>query len=58
MKKYGYTLTTRLPEVLMKSMKDLCTDLSINESDLVRKSIAMEIQRIESSGKISKFEYI
>ena len=58
MKKYGYTLTARLPEVLANSMKGICEEFSINESDLVRKSIAAEIQRLESSDSINKFEYI
>ena len=58
MKKYGYTLTTRLPEVLANSMKGICEELGVNESDLVRKSIATEIQRLEASGSVSKFEYI
>ena len=58
MKKYGFTLTTRLPDVLVTSMKGVCEEFSINESDLVRKSIATEVQRLESSDTINKFEYI
>jgi hypothetical protein len=58
MKKYGYTLTTRLPEVLADSMKGVCKELSINESDLVRKSIAQEILRLETSSNINRFEYV
>ncbi len=58
MKKYGFTLSTRLPDVLVTSMKGVCEELKINESDLVRKSIATEVQRLESSDYNNKFEYI
>ena len=58
MKKYGYTITARLPEVLANSMKGICEEFGVNESDLVRKSLAAEIQRLESSDNISKFEYV
>ena len=40
MKKYGYTITARLPEVLANSMKGICEEFGVNESDLVRKSLA------------------
>ena len=56
--KYNYTITARLPEVLANSMKGVCEKLSITESDLVRKSIVTEIQRLEDSNNINKFEYI
>ena len=58
MKKYGFTLTTRLPDVLVTSMKGICEEYSINESDLVRKSIATEVHRLEQCDNIDKFEYI
>jgi hypothetical protein len=51
-------LTTRLPDILVESMKDICSQLNVNESDFVRKSLAAEIQRMQQSETINKFEYI
>ena len=58
LKKYEHTLTTRLPNILVESMKDICSQLNVNESDFVRKSLAAEIQRMQQAKTINKFEYI
>ena len=58
MKKYETALYTRMPEVLISSMKEVCEEFSIRQSDLVRKSIATEIQRIEAAGRVNRLDYM
>lgn len=60
MKKYSTNLSIRLPEVIAEPLKSICTQLKVNESDFVRKSLISEIQRFENSDNnmTNRFEYI
>ena len=60
MKKYEYTLSTRLPQSIADTMSSICESVGVNESDFVRKSLVAEIQRFESADErtTNKFEYV
>ena len=45
MKKYTYTLNVRVPETVADSMKKICNQFTINESDYVRKSLVNSIEK-------------
>ena len=45
MKKYTYTVNVRVPENLADSMKKICNQFTINESDYVRKSLRNSIEK-------------
>ena len=45
MKKYTYTLNVRVPETVADSMKKICNQFTINESDYVRKSLRNSIEK-------------
>ena len=56
MKKYGYTISTRVPQVLADEMKKICDSGNFNESDFVRKSLISEIEKHDISNP--SFEYL
>ena len=60
MKKYSYTLCTRVPQVVAESMSSICETMQVNESDFVRKSLIKEIKRFETSDNITsnQLEYL
>jgi len=59
MKKYTYTLNVRVPETVADSMKKICNEFTINESDYVRKSIRNSIEKdLSFIGKDEKVVFI
>ena len=60
MKKYQYTLSTRLPQSIADTMMTICESVGVNESDFVRKSLIAEIQRYENAeaSTSNRFEYV
>ena len=56
MKKYEYTLTTRVPRLVADSMSSICSSMNVNESDFVRKSLVKEIQRFENAENNSQIQ--
>ena len=60
MKKYEYTLSTRVPKFVADSMSSICASMNVNESDFVRKSLVKEIQRHENADSNTQIqlEYI
>ena len=60
MKKYQYTLSTRLPQSIADTMTTICESVGVNESDFVRKSLVAEIRRFENAeaNTDKRFEYV
>jgi hypothetical protein len=56
MKKYDYTISTRVPQVIAEEMKKVCDSANVNESDFVRQSLITELKRHEIYNP--SFEYI
>jgi len=56
LKKYEYTLNTRVPQLVAESISSICATMNVNESDFVRKSLVKEIQRYEKADNISQIQ--
>ncbi len=55
MKKYEYTISTRVPQVVADEMKKICDSANVNESDFVRKSLISEIKKNDISNQSFKY---